>query len=126
MGRLTFIGRDLNTCSPLWETNQSSDTRGEKLEVWVFTQPDCGLNDGAATLLNCTTGGLSRPDVFLAPLSLADKAGWTAGEDLGTDHLPITIELRCQTPVAPDHQKRARWNIRDVTLQTFFWKRLKN
>ncbi len=108
MGRLIFIGGDLNAYSPLWETNQWSDSRGEKVEVWVFAHPDCGLNGGAATLLNCATGGLSCPDVFLAHLILADKAGWTVGEDLGPDHLPITKELRCQTPVAPDHHKRTR------------------
>ncbi len=41
------------------------------------------------------------------------------GEYLGSDHLPITIELRCQTPVASDLHKRARWNIRDVNWQAF-------
>ncbi len=43
----------------------------------------------------------------------------TVGEDLGSDHLPITIDLRCQTPVASDPHKRARWNTRDVNWQAF-------
>ncbi len=31
----------------------------------------------------------------------------------------ITIELRCQTPVASDPYKRVRWNTRDVDMQAF-------
>ncbi len=58
-------------------------------------------------------------DVSLAHPSLADKAECTVGEDLGSNHLPITIELRCQTPVASDHQMRARWKTRDVNWQAF-------
>ncbi len=41
--------------------------------------------DGAATLLSRETGGLSSPGISLAHPTLA--------EDLGSDHLPITIEL---------------------------------
>ncbi len=119
MGHLTFLGGDLNAHSPLWDTNQPSDARGEQLEDWVIAHSASVLNDGAATLLNRATGGLSSPDVSLAHPSLADKAEWTVGEDFGSDHLPITIEFRCQTPVAPDPHKRARWNTRDVNWPAF-------
>ncbi len=107
MGHLTFLGSDLNAHSPLLDTNQPSGTRGEQLEDWV-AHPVGVFNDGTATLLNSAT------DVSSAHPSLADKAEWTVGEDLGSDHLPITIELRCQTPLASDHIKRVRWNTRDV------------
>ncbi len=50
----------------------------------------CDLNDGAATLLNPKTSGMRDPP------SLADKLEITAGEDLVSGHLPITIELRYQ------------------------------
>ncbi len=98
MGHLTFLGGDLNVHSPLWDTNQPSDARGEQLEDWVIAHSASVLNDGAATSVNRATGGLSSPDVSLAHPSLADKAEWTVGENLGSDHFPITIELRCQTP----------------------------
>ncbi len=32
MGHPTFLGGDLNAHSPLWDTNQPSDARGEHLE----------------------------------------------------------------------------------------------
>ncbi len=119
MGHLTFLGGDLNAHSPLWDTNQPSDARGEQLEDWVITHSASVLNDGTATLLNRATGGLSSPNVSLAHPSMADKAEWTVSEDLGSDHLLITIELRCQTPVESDPQKRARWNTRNVNWQVF-------
>ncbi len=96
-----------------------SDKRGEQLEDWVIAHSASVLNDETATLLNRATGDLSSHDVSLAHPSLADKAEWTVGENLGSDHLPITIELRCQTPVASDFHKRARWNTRDVNWQAF-------
>ncbi len=96
VGHLSFLGDDLNAHSALWETDQPTDICGKQLEVWVIAHSASALNDGAATLLNRATGGLSYPEVSIAHPSLADKAEWTVGEDLGSDSLPITIELRLQ------------------------------
>ncbi len=74
MGHLTFLGGDLNAHSRLWDTNQPSDTCGEQLEDWVVAHSVSVLNDGTATLLNRTTGGLSSSDISLAHPSLADTA----------------------------------------------------
>ncbi len=40
MGHLTFLGGNLNAHSPLWDTNQPSDARGEQLEDWVIAQSE--------------------------------------------------------------------------------------
>ncbi len=117
MGHLTFLGGDANAHCPLWDINQPSDARGEQLEDWVITHSASVLNDGTATLLNRAIGGLSSPDVSLAHPYMADKIERAVGEDLGSDYLPITIELRWQTPVASDPHKRAKWNTRDVNWQ---------
>ncbi len=74
MGHLTFLGGELNAHSPLWDTNQPSDTLGEQLEDWVNAHCASVLNDETVTLLNRVTGGLSSPDVSLAHPSLAKKA----------------------------------------------------
>ncbi len=79
MGHLTFLGGDLNAHSPLKDTIQPSDARGEQLEDWVVAHSASVLNVGTATLLNRTTGGLSSPDVSLAHPPLADKAEGTVG-----------------------------------------------
>ncbi len=74
MGHQTFLGGDLNAHSPLWDTNQPSDARGEKLEGWDIAHSAGVLNEGTATLLNRATCGLGSPDVSLAHPFLADKA----------------------------------------------------
>ncbi len=56
--------------------------RGEQLEDLVIAHSASALSDGAVTLLNRATGGLSSPDVSLAHPSLADKAEWTAAKPL--------------------------------------------
>ncbi len=68
-------------------------------KIWVIAHSAGVLNGGAATLLNRATGGLSSPDISLAHPSLVDKAEWTVGEDFGSDHLSITIELLYQNPL---------------------------
>ncbi len=72
-GHLIFLGGYLNAHSPLWNTYQPSDTRGEQLGEWVITHSATVLNDGSATLLNRATGGLSSPDVSLVHPFFADK-----------------------------------------------------
>ncbi len=52
MDHLTFLGGDLNAHSPLWDTNQPSDARGEQLEYWVIAHSASVLNDGTSMLLN--------------------------------------------------------------------------
>ncbi len=39
LGHLTFLGGDLNANSPLWDTYQPSDARGEQLEDWTSVIP---------------------------------------------------------------------------------------
>ncbi len=83
-------------------TSQPNDTCGEQLDDWAIAHSASVLSDEAATLLNRATGGLSSPDLSSAHPSVADKAEWTMDEDLDLDNLPITVELRLQTPVASD------------------------
>ncbi len=49
----------------------------------------------------------------------ATKAEWAVGEDLGSDHLPITIAISCQVPNTSVTRRRARWNTTDVNWQGF-------
>ncbi len=100
MGHLTFISGDLNAHFPMRGMNQPTSTRGEQLVDWVIAHFASFLNGGVANLLNRATGGLTSLDISLARPSLTYKAVWVVVEDLSSDHMPITIDLRCQTPVA--------------------------
>ncbi len=61
--QMGHLGGDLNAHSPLWDTNQPSDARGEQLEDCVIARSVSILNDGPVTLLNRATGGLNSTDV---------------------------------------------------------------
>ena len=48
------------------------------------------LNDpDTPTLLHCSTGSRSSPDISFAPSPLALSCSWEVLHDLGSDHLPI-------------------------------------
>ncbi len=49
----------------------------------------------------------------------ATKAEWAVGENLGSDHLPITIAISCQVSNPSVTHRRARWNTKDVNSQGF-------
>ncbi len=72
------------------------------VEDWLLSQNASILNDGIATCINRGTGGWST------------GAEWTLGEDLGSDHLPITTTIGCEVPAASVSQRRARWNTSNV------------
>ncbi len=72
------------------------------------------LNDGTAACVNWGTGGLSTPDITAVSNAWLTGTEWRVGEDLGSDHLPITTTIRCEVPAASLSQCRARWNTRNV------------
>ncbi len=70
----------------------------QTIEDWLISRHASILNNGEPTHVNRATGGLSTPDVAIVNNTWATKAEWTVGEDLGSDHLPITIAVSCQVP----------------------------
>ncbi len=63
--------------------------------------------------------GLSTPDITSVSNAWSTGTEWTVGEDLGSDHLPITTTIRCEEPAASAFQCRARWNTRNVDWNAF-------
>ncbi len=113
-GNLFLAGGDLNAHSPLWDELQPADRRGELVEDWLLSQNAIILNDGTPTCVNRGAGGLNKPDITVISNAWSTGAEWTVGEDLGSDHLPITTTIRCEVPVASVSQCRARWNAAKV------------
>ncbi len=91
----TLAAGDLNAHSSLWDEHQPADQRGKTIEDWLISRHASILNNGEPTHANRTTGGLSTPDVTTVNNTGATKAEWTVGEDLGSDHQPITIAVSC-------------------------------
>ena len=70
--RNLFLLRDFNSHHPLWDSEGTSDTRGEEVFDWVISSDLIPLNDSdIPTLLHCSSGSRLSPDIFFAPSSLA-------------------------------------------------------
>ncbi len=98
----------------MWGEHQPADQRGERVENLFLYQNARILNDGIATCVNWGTGGLSTPDITAVSNAWSTGTEWTVGEDLGSDHLPITTTIRCEAPAASVSQCTARWNTGNV------------
>ncbi len=84
---MAFIGDNLNAHSPFWDTDQLSDPRSAQLEDWTIAHSVSVRNDGAATLLNHATGGLTSPELpvlYLPSTSFSAKHRWPGFEMRGT------------------------------------------
>ena len=66
-------------------------------------------NDGSVTRVNRGTGGGSTPDVTLAHQSMLNKIEWSCLEDMGSDHLPILLELECGVSAVKQASPGLRW-----------------
>ena len=68
------------------------DLRGEEVFDWVISSDLLPLNDpDTPTLLHCSSGSRSCPDISFAPSSLAFSCSWEVLQDLGSDHLPVLL-----------------------------------
>ena len=77
-------------------------------------------NDGSATRVNAGTGGSSSPDVTLLHDSWIDKVEWTTIDCMGSDHLPILINIECQvSSLKPILTKELRWNWNKADFNRF-------
>ncbi len=84
------------------------------VEDWLLSQNASILNDGTASCINRGTGGFSIPDITAVSNGWSTGTQWAVGEDLGSDHLPITTTIGCEVPAASAPQRRARWNASNV------------
>ena len=112
-----FILGDFNCHHPLWDSSSHTDKRGSEVFDWIISSDLLSLNDpDCPTLLHRSTGNRSSPDISLAPTSLALSCSWQVLQDLGSDHLPILLEVPLK-PVSHTNGhppsfnfNKARWN----------------
>ena len=76
-------------------------------------------NDGTSTRVNLCTGGGSSPDVTLIHQSLMDKVEWSCLDDMGSDHLPILVELECGVAAVKPVNLGLRWSWRKADWEGY-------
>ena len=116
----TIIGGDLNAHSHMWDEWQPEDNLGQEIEDWMMVKNFAIANDGSATRVNAGTGGSSSPDVTLLHDSWIDKVEWSTIDCMGSDHLPILINIECQvSSLKPILTKELRWNWNKADFNGF-------
>ena len=78
-----------NCHHPLWDSRDSSDSRGEEVFDWVISSHLLPLNDPKIpTLLYRSSGSRSSSDISFDPSSFALSCSWEVLLYLGSEHLP--------------------------------------
>ena len=115
--RNLFILGDFNCHHPLWDSRGTSNPHGEGVFDWVISSDLLPLNDPETpTLLHCSSGSRSSPDISFAPSTLAFSCSWEVLQDLGSDHLPILLFVPLSPVFRPNEGppsfnfQKARWN----------------
>ena len=91
--------------------------RGEEVFDWVISSDLLPLNEpNSPTLLHCSSGSCSSPDISFAPSTLAFSCSWEVLQDLGSDHLPILLSVPLSPVFCPNERspsfnfQKARWD----------------
>ena len=115
--RNLFILGHFNCHHPLWDSRGTSDPLVEEVFDWVTSSDLLPFNDpDIPTLLHCSSGSRSSPDISIAPSSLALSCSWEVLQDLCFDHLPILLSVLLSPVFRPNERppsfnfQKARWD----------------
>ncbi len=110
------IAGDFNGHNKLWDSIQPEDEMGDKIADFMVREELVCCNDWVHTRVNRITGGLSSPDVTMVSKNLHNKFEWNTENNLGSDHLPIILEIKnCKTRTHQIPKKsRLRWKSAKV------------
>lgn len=95
---------------------------GERILDFIVDRSLTVCNNGESTRVNRGTGGTSTPDITLASAALSNKVEWTTAtvEDLGSNHLPIIMEIKHdQVRTHQTDRKRKRWRQNKIEWPAF-------
>ena len=105
----TLLVGDVNAHHPMWDAAcEASDTVGDRIAGWMERVGWRPLNTGAPTFTSYRSGSHTAPDIAACSTSLARRATWSTGPDMGSDHLPMIVEVR-STATRPSRIRKARW-----------------
>ena len=115
----TIIVGDINGHHPWWDDScQEADSVGDRVVDWLEAAGWTPLNNGSPTFASYRTGGQSAPDIAACSRSLAQRARWSLGQDLGSDHLPMVVEVRSAS-AQPRRIRKTRWSFRKADWAQF-------
>ena len=115
--RNLFIFGDFSCHHSLWDSRVTCDPHMEEVFDLVICSDLLPLNDlDTPTLLHCSTGSRSYPDISFAPFFPALSCSWEVLQNLSSDHLPILLPVFLSLVFCPNERppsfnfQKARWD----------------
>ncbi|GFS62221.1 hypothetical protein TNCV_477401 [Trichonephila clavipes] len=96
---------DLNAKHPIWGCS-TANLRGNELLDIIDDKCFSILNDGTATHFSYSYNTKEALDISITSSDLGPSCKWTLLENLGSDHLPILIELKKRQLVPTSNNKQ--------------------
>jgi len=115
----TFILGDFNAHHPTWDITSPPTMLAISRFNWISsTHLDILNNPDIYTLLHHSSGSCSSPVVSLAPSYLASTCEWRTLPGLGSDHLPIDINLQL-APICHTNTRAPAFNFKKAHSDEF-------
>ena len=93
-------------------------TRSETVAEWLDEDYWVTLNSGEPTFASYRSGSQTAPDLGACSRTLSRRAERSLGPNLGSDHLPLRIEVSAAT--APRRRvRKTRWSFRKANWPAF-------
>ena len=113
----TLLVGDLN--AHLWDLGcDAADAVGARVAAWLDRVDWTTLNSGEPTHVSYRSGGQTAPDLAACSTSLAGRATWRLGTDLGSDHLPMVVEVHTSVH-RPGRIRKPRWAFKKADWAAF-------
>ena len=110
---------DVNGHHPRWDRScEIADAVGDRIAEWLDEKDWITLNSCEPTFASYRSGGQTAPDLAACSRTLSRRAQWSLGPDLGSDHLPVRVEVRAAT-APPRRVRKTRWSFRKANWPAF-------
>ena len=117
----TVIVGDFNSKHHTWNSG-SSNRNGKILYEWLLGSNQILLNKNhTATFQSASTGTLSTLDLSIVTPGMWGKVvGWHVGQDLGSDHFPVFLELDAgNTQIRNNTTVHSRYKMKKADWDSF-------
>ena len=115
--RDAFICGDMNAHGS-WDRCKEGDAHGDAIEAWLDDNCWNHLNDGSHTR-TAPDGTPSTPDASFAHASWATRVSWRTMPTLGSDHLPILIDIQAGPASRSNHRGPTKMSLKKANQLLF-------